>query len=522
MGSLRAVVVLSLLLGAGGLAVAQTPFGPPEYEVWNDPNAECWFCHRPGAYDPDMDPFVAVLPNANSFAAGDAFTLETSIASVWPSDQGDYLLQDFRVTMDISNAPSLTFVSDQEPVDETFSNLAIPIDPTAVFADPNVPAQDPSYLTREHSGFHVLQVPAGATDVVITLIPSETGATAPDMRLKIHPGTTDPTGEAVAIVDANGRGGAERFQANTPAELGAYGTGNWTIEASTTPLDADEPGPPLVGPAGFSVRMQAWFNASANVQQVLTSDDAIAPQQQTLLTWNLAARDAPSEGESLLFTVNLTAYYLHDGGNNDQNWGDMTYTQTIPLLPAEEPDAYRIGAQDGPIIVELAPTGVSLAAISEVVGYISAFLLVASVWTGGMFGKSSRRQLNSIFGSARRRVAFHNFLSYGIIAFALVHMILFIWDLPGPLSGDGYHWLVGVLLGGPAVLAMLLLGVTGAIQVPMIRKWNYSVWRWSHFWLAIAAIAFTIVHMLLDGANFAFIKDAIGYNDPLVPDAFEL
>lgn len=520
MGSQRAVLVVLLLLLAAVVAVAQSPFGPPEYEVWNDANAECWKCHKPGAYDPDMDPFLVILPSDTTFSAGDAFELETSLKSVWQSDQGDYTLSDFRITMDITNATSLAFVSDEEPIDETVPGT-VPIDPTAIFADPSTPVADPTYLTREHGGHVVLQVPAGATDITFTLMPTDTSAvTGPDLSLKLHPNTAEPGDAPAFVIDGAGRGLPERFRADTPAELGALGGGNLSVEATLIPLNTNEPGPPPVGPVGFTVQMQAWFNASANVKQVLTSSDVIAPNQQTLIAWRLTALTDPAPGESIRFAVNLTTFYEHDGGDESQNWSDLTYFQTIPLTAVD--DGFVIGSADGPIIVPQEPSAVSLAAISEAIGYIGGILLIVSIVSGGMFGKATRRWQNRIFGAARRRVAFHNFLSYGLTAFALAHMFIFIWDLPGALSGDGYHWLVGVLLGGPAILAMLLLGVTGAIQVPMIRRWNYGTWRWTHFWLAIAALAFTVAHLLLDGANFGFIRDAIGYQDPLVPDEFEI
>jgi hypothetical protein len=63
---------------------------------------------------------------------------------------------------------------------------------------------------------------------------------------------------------------------------------------------------------------------------------------------------------------------------------------------------------------------------------------------------------------------------------------------------------------------MLGLGVTGALQVPMIRRWSFAAWRWSHYGLAVATIVFTLAHMGLDGAHFSAVQDWLGWDDPLV------
>ncbi len=512
------MLALALLL-ATGIGLAQSPDGPPLYTDVTE--SDCWTCHRPGQYDPDMDPYVDFAPQRTEFEAGDRFTLQGQVFNAWITREGDFELSDFRVTLDLRNASSLSFVSDLEPILGHTVEASIPIDPAQIDI-PESPLQpgQPSYLTRTHRGHTTLQVPEGATDVRIQLIPADQNtATGPDFTMEIFAGASAPDGDPSRTVDSAGQGEPETFQINTAAEFGELGFGNWTIQAAMTPIDAGKNQvTPVAGPVPFTVVMDAWFNASSERQQVAMSNAKIIDGQRTLVSWDLAV-GTPQLGESMRFTVNMTAFYLHDSSKPD--YWDFTFQKEIPFERPPDANETDVRFQVGTDVVLAEPGGlaelVSLAAISEAVGYVSAFLLVASIWTGGMFGKRSRRQLNKVFGGARRRVAFHNFLSYGIIAFAIVHTVIFIWDLNGPLAADGYHWLLGVLWGGPAILAMLLLGVTGALQVPMIRRWNYSVWRWSHFWLAILAILFSLVHMGLDGQNFDFIRQSIGYEDPLVP-----
>ena len=504
----RALWVMASLLAVAGVGLAQSPDGPPLYEPIEQ--TECWTCHGPGVWDPDIDPLVDIVPALRNVTTGDEFSLDVEVFNAWLVPDRDIELMDFRVTLDISEAPSLVFVSDTPPVLDEQTPGTIEFDPNDL--------SDPNTLTTPQTGFVTLQIPQGATDVRVRLVPDDPSATTgPDLTLNIHPGVNEPNGQPARSVDEGGPGATETFHADTPADFGELGFGNWTVEAQITYVDAGKGQVFPPGSVGFTVVMDAWFNASTEVRQVRTASDNILPEQRVLMDWPLRVQADPQAGERLRYTVNVTSFYEHEGAEPD--WQDHTI-QIDEELEVDGGVTPRlvIGRQDaaGPTVVE-AP-GVSIAAISEAIGYIGAFLLIASVWTGGMFGKASRRQLNTVFGSARRRVAFHNFLSYGIIAFSLVHMFIFLWDINGPIAVDGYHFLVGVLWGGPAILAMLLLGVTGALQVPMIRKWNYAFWRWSHFGLAIAAIVFTVVHMLLDGQNFSFIQDALDYTDPLVPD----
>jgi hypothetical protein len=148
---------------------------------------------------------------------------------------------------------------------------------------------------------------------------------------------------------------------------------------------------------------------------------------------------------------------------------------------------------------------IPLARLSEAVGYASSFLLISSIASGGMFGKASRRGLNRLFQSAKRRVAFHNVLSYWLTLLAAAHAVLFLFQ-------DVYAWTQGILFGGLAIAAMLGLGVTGALQVPMIRRWDYATWRWTHYGLTVATLLFTLIHFLLEGANFVAVQNALHWH----------
>lgn len=531
MGALGRVLAICFVLVAAGWAIAQSPNGPPDYQLLKGdaeqgiPPQNCWECHKPGAYVPPMDPYITLLAELTEIPAGATGLLDfnTIISNVWiGQENGAQDYYGFRATLDISDAPSFSFVSDREPPAPQSVDGVIAFDAGTTnvpIVNQEVPV-DPTSLQAVQWGHSLIEMPAGVTSATIRVVPGDTSAqTGPDIRVNIYPGVSEPSGDPYNEdpIDDAGRGGAEEITFGN-ADFGATGYGNWTIDVGYVPVTSDGQLTPPAQDVPYTVEVEASFDASDATQITQVDDSQIFGGESLLMPWTVQIDD-PQPGEVLRFTLNFTVHYEHQSEPEPNNYRDLTEFFEVEVTEAPA-GGYRIGSEDSVIIIPSAPTGVSIAAISEVIGYIGAFLLIASVWTGGMFGKASRRQLNVIFGSARRRVAFHNFLSYGIIAFSLVHMFIFMWDVNGPLAVDGYHWLVGLLWGGQGVLAMLALGVTGALQVPMIRKWNYNTWRWLHFGLAIAAIVFTVVHMLLDGANFSAVQDALGYEDPLVPEGF--
>lgn len=501
-----ALLFVVVALAASQAQVTEEGYIKPE-------ESRCWDCHGPGKDTPHMDPAFFVVPEFVTVPVGETEDFTVTLQNRWLS-----VVQNVRVTMDIRDAPSLQFTGAVGALPDQSVPGAIPIDPAAP--------------TRPQSADVNVTVQNGTTDLVIELVPDDQSEnTGPDLTLYVQPAEDqDPADSIIDPVDERGKGATERFQAKGGAAFGQYGFGQWRIRAEMTPATAGTSPvlDPAVGDVGFTVRVTSWSNATGEVQKVVVDEGEFGVDNVggggSVFTFPLEVLSEPGAGERVLLTVNSTLYHDHDNAN-DPDYLDALYdVENMPVLEVPvraEGGAAVLGTDTGDTIVP-APVieGVSIARVSEAVGYASAFLLIGSIYTGGMFGKTSRRQLNKVFGSAKRRVAFHNFLSYGLTLAALVHMFIFIWDVNTALQNDGYHWLVGVLWGGPAILAMLGLGVTGAVQVPMIRRWNYATWRYTHLWLAYAAIAFTLVHMALDGANFAFLQNALGWDDPLVPEGF--
>jgi hypothetical protein len=474
-------VPATMVMGRGGEA------GPiPEKDT------SCWPCHV-GWADPLKTFYNLIPPPEAGAAVGEEFDYVVQLQNPW--------LQEIRFiepSLSIAAAPSLQFAGGPEPVTDLRLPGAIPLAP------PAIPPLGPA------SSAVTFAIPLGVTYVDVTLAPN-TQTNGPTLTMNVYAGN-EAAGTPTFTGKAAGPGGTVQLQAVTAQEVAEYGgSGNWTVQALVQ--EAQDLGTPTGNTIPFTLTINARAETSDVTTLIQPQNVNIAKHSSFLFTYRLKVVSEPGAGEVLGLGMNGTMYYEHDDSSTD-DWANVTKTFEQPLTVQAATDGSGrvvvLAPSDAGFIVVQPKNGASIDTLSEAIGYLSAFLLVSSVWTGGMFGKASRRQLNSIFGSAKRRVAFHNFLSYGIILFAAIHTVLFIIE-------TAYYWTLGILWGGLALLAMFGLGVTGAWQVGMIRRWNYGLWRWSHYGMALAAIVFTLVHMALDGVHFAFVQETIDWSDPLDP-----
>lgn len=140
--------------------------------------------------------------------------------------------------------------------------------------------------------------------------------------------------------------------------------------------------------------------------------------------------------------------------------------------------------------------------LGEMTGFASAGLLLPSLLLGGTYGKASRRFFNNILGGAKRRVMFHNLSSLALSLVAFIHILLFILEIR-------YTILMGVMWGGLGALSLLILGLTGYYQVPLIQRHGYKWWRVTHLAFGLLVLVFVGYHMIADGPDFFFLKERI-------------
>jgi hypothetical protein len=483
-----AVVLLVAAVGVSASTVVARGggAGPPIDEK----QTPCWGCHKDWPAE-KLPTFFTLLPPAEAGAAvGEPFQYIVQVQNPWRHD-----IVFVEPALDISGAPSLQFAGGPDPIVAKPLSGNIPISPTPNPGNPNNPFGSPS-------GKVTFEAPIGVTTLSADLVPADASATGPKLHMRAFTGT-EATG-----TPAKDCGAAPSPGATVHCDLPLQG-GNWTIEARADSFQ-DLGAPTSGGSVPFVVKYTARVDIQGTLLKLPQTVD-VAKHSSSLVIFGLKATKEPGAGEAVKLWMNATEHYAHKEAANP-DFANTTKAGPAPLAVTSKDGRVVITAPAGTTSFGVAAprNGATMGTISEAVGYASALLLVSSVWTGGMFGKASRRQLNGVFGTAKRRVAFHNFLSYGILLAASIHTVLFIIE-------TGYYWTVGVIWGGLAILSMFGLGLTGAFQVGMIRRWNYAVWRWSHYGLAVAAIVFTLAHMGLDGAHFSAVQNFFHWKDPLDP-----
>lgn len=496
-----------LLLAAAVAAAAQGP-GSTDAPYLPEERTECWECHRDWPHTPEpLRSFYHLFPQ--EVAVGGRFELKVQVQNAWYHE-----LRYLEPVLDLSDAPSLKFFDGRDPVADSVGGR-IDVTPRPPESNPPNILPDVDPTVGPYGGFVVVEVPQGATRLTLWLNET-TDAADPPVTWNLFAGRSTP-GDTPDIVVRPGEEPVVRLEG--PGAFAGLGFGNWTVEAQVDLASAD--GDPAVGEVTFRVDSRVAFDAGASRTSLLGRQLRLDPFQSTLFVWDLEATRDPAPGERVGLTVNGTAFYAHPPtANTDDDWGNVTKGLTLELAPAQGAGGQGAGFVLRPasgVLDVPAPAvdlGVSLVAVLEAVGYASAFLVLASLHTGGVLGKRSRRHLNSLLGTARRRVALHNVLSYGLILAALVHTVLFLYT---NLFDNTFHWTLGLLWGGAALLAMLGLGVTGALQVPLIRCWSHATWRRTHLALACATVLLTVLHLLLDGVHFDFVQEWLGYRNPLDP-----
>jgi hypothetical protein len=486
-GRFAVVLVLGLVaLGAASVVGKGGEGGPLPVQ-----KSTCWECHS-GWTPPLRTPAFLVPGGRVGAETGKELGYSMQVQNAWVQEIRAYTL-----TVDLTHAPSLNFRSTLPDIKDS----KLLVIPGSAPTDPTQGVQ----AREAHTTLNLSTTPSG-------------------IEIKVAPKNTDPKAGPLVTVTltlpdaahtkmaktAAAKGGAVEFKDDELLKALQGASGPLDIGVSLpafSPADATT-GLPSVTDERVGVDENVGFKLDA-LRQVPLSSPVFVEKGKGLLVGGLeftVVKDA-QDGEEIRFFLNTTNHYKHINtltkGGDWANW-----TQDPVVVPVKMEGSKVTLEPASTTVVRLAPqNGPTLVTASEAVGYASAFLLVSSIASGGMFGKASRRGLNHLFGSAKRRVAFHNFLSYGVILAAAAHTVIFILETSFP-------WTVGIIWGGIAILAMLGLGVTGALQVPMIRRWNYATWRWTHYGMTVAAILFTIVHMLLDGAHFGAVQSAVHWSDP--------
>lgn len=473
---MRASLRKLTLLGSGLLAVlfvvALPAWGQEAIEPSGElATAECYGHHKTEGFR-SMDLFPKVVAEAPK---GQSFPLELTVTNPWLHE-----LQQVNGFVNISGAPGLSFPGERDP---------------APFAFPGTISQNPG------SASHDVQVDENATEMIVSLVgtvpstPLGTRVQPTDYDLVV----TSPDG-SIVLVDPNDR--------NTDPPAGVQEKGTPVELVKVDQLNLTQAGPGTwkvavnyrgVQPTGtYEVAATVYYNLSRSSELIVKGPDVIAPGESYTFTFTVNAKDS-SALQALRYGARATAYHEHtDRAIGDVGEYDKWNTFTFPLGTE-----LRYGTSGGPGLVKVDTLGPVVRKWGQVLGFAGSFLIIPSLVVGGTFGKGSVEGLNKMFGSPRRRVLFHNALSFSLLGIALLHMLVFFYE-------SFWNWSHGLVWGGLALACMIGLGVTGATQRAFVAQWGFTRWRFVHFSMGILVVVFVLVHLLADGSHLAPIAALFG------------
>ncbi len=451
--------VLALIVGLGPAAWSQQV-----------PQATCLDCHE----EEGMQYAVVTSTPFLEIPQGNTTPYDVTVANPWLHEITSSL-----VTVNLTDAPGLSFEKpDDLDVNETYQiapgearNVSFPVE-------------------------------AGATAVVATMRQtedtSERGVNDVDTLLYMPNGDTAradhdgiDTGDVLNL-DIPER---EPSQAETVEQLVIRDdrlatTGGWNFSLERV---SGEPSDPV------EASVQVYYNATPTQSQRIT--ETIAPNQADSATFPIKGN---SQGEATIqYEITVTTFYEHPDGVQSQDEGNETLEGERSFTVGQRLET----GEAGPVVPPQPPINwmINARTWGEATGFIALFMIPLSLVLGGAFGRKNVLWMNKITGSARLRVLWHNALSFVLLGLSIVHLILFLIE---PV----YSWSVGFVWGGIGTLALVGLGITGGFQRQIAREIGYAKWRLLHIAMASGFVAGTLGHVMIDGAHFDFLRNAIGLN----------
>jgi hypothetical protein len=138
----------------------------------------------------------------------------------------------------------------------------------------------------------------------------------------------------------------------------------------------------------------------------------------------------------------------------------------------------------------------------RILGITCFILLFFSMLLGGI-----TKKLKTYFNinlSAVKRVKIHCYLSWLLMILSITHGLILIIK-----PYNEFFWSPEILLGDISALFMLIVSVNGSFMKVIIRVTGASTWRWMHRLFSWASVILVVVHAVLIGTDFAFIKEAL-------------
>lgn len=424
--------------------------------------AECYGHHKQEGFR-SMDLFPQSITEVPK---GQAFTFKLTIKNPWLAD-----LKNTVGYVNISGAPGLSFPGAKDPTSASLNG------------------------TVSNGGSTNMPIPveANATSILVTLAGTPAGTPldsrvntadyaltveSPDGTVKIGDKGTGNVGQPPA-------GRTSRTVVVDQANLTKAGAGAWKAIVSYSGVQPQ---------GAFKLAATTYYNLSQSSELAMPGPALLKPGESYTFTFTILAHDA-SQLQNLRYGGRTTSYHQHTDRATGDN-GDYDKWNTMPLQLGSTLVIGSATVTDTSSVSLLEPV---LRRWGQVIGFWGAFLVIPSLVFGGTFGKSTVQPLNTLLGSPRRRVLFHNSMSFWLLGISILHTLIFFYEAFWP-------WSVGLVWGGLSLAAMVGLAVTGATQRQFVARWGFARWRFVHFAMGILVFVFVLIHIMVDGSHFAAIR----------------
>jgi hypothetical protein len=137
--------------------------------------------------------------------------------------------------------------------------------------------------------------------------------------------------------------------------------------------------------------------------------------------------------------------------------------------------------------------------VGRAVGFISFIILVISTLTGGTIS-GIKSFLNRKLGARRRRNV-HCAISWLLLGLALYHGMILV-------TGVYYQvaWNILIVLGWLAIISMIVASLAGLFMTWFIKRMGRRNWRILNIGSSVIPIMLVVVHMVLIGTDFEFVR----------------
>lgn len=364
-------------------------------------------------------------------------------------NDGEHEVKDLEAVIDLSEAPNLIpAMGGGEPYHEEISD-SVSVGGTATFT------------------FPVLE---GATEAVVILDGEDGIIGMNDLDMEVF---SPDRSNSKSSADS----GADEAVKLNFREISRWGYGEYSIDVVW-----------FVGSPSISFTLT--IDVEYGVDQIYLGGNDLASGEK--YTFVLPLKSTTKGDNTINVAVTGTASYEHDE-NEDPLPSDneeYTFEESSDLLVGDKlvyqpPDEDFQGS-------------INILLLERVFGLLSFLLLVISVGLAGLIKPVSTR-VEKIIGGAAKRVKWHCRVSSIMIIFSLIHGIM----LPYSPHASSLRGLV------PGTLAFTLFGILGYIgwqQKPLKKRWGIETWRRLHLVLTIAVVVIVLVHALLDGSDFAWLR----------------